>query len=130
MHPQLSQPSWTLYIMIKQTSDIYINDISVYSKCAEEHPQHLKYVLERLRDNLYANWIMNIFPSLEMEFLGHVLSEEKVKTNPKKIQLIKKWQSLVIAKGVRSFLRLANFYRKFIKDFFALAKLLTDLFKK
>jgi hypothetical protein len=73
---------------------------------------------------------MNIFPSLEMEFLGHVLSEEKVKTNPKKIQLIKKWQSLVIAKGVRSFLRLANFYRKFIKDFFALAKLLTDLFKK
>lgn len=116
--------------MIKQTNDIYINDISVYSKCAEEHPQHLKYVLERLRDNLYANWIMNIFPSLEMEFLGHVLFEEKVKTNPKKIQLIKKWQNLVIAKGVRSFLRLANFYRKFIKDFLALAKLLTDLFKK
>jgi hypothetical protein len=71
-----------------------------------------------------------MFASLEMEFLGHVLSQERVKANPKKIQLIKKWQSLVIAKGVRYFLRLANFYKKFIKDFLTLGKSLTDLLKK
>jgi hypothetical protein len=53
-----------------------------------------------------------------------------VKPDPKKIELIKEWQSLVLAKGVRSFLGLVNFYRKFIKDFSALAKLLIDLLKK
>jgi len=59
-----------------------------------------------------------------------VSSQERVKVDPKKIQLIKEWQSLAITKGVKSFLKLANFYRKFIKDVLALAKPLTDPLKK
>jgi hypothetical protein len=65
-----------------------------------------------------------------MDFLGHVLSREGVKLDPRKIESIKEWQSLALANGVRSFLRLANFYKKFIKDFFALAKPFTNLLKK
>ncbi len=65
-----------------------------------------------------------------MDFLGHVLFWEGVKPNLKKIESIKEWQSPDLAKGVRSFLGLANFYKKFIKDFFALAKPFTDLLKK
>jgi hypothetical protein len=53
-----------------------------------------------------------------------------VKPNPKKMESIKEWQNLMSAKGVRSFLGLANFYRKFIKNFSSLAKPLTDLLKK
>jgi hypothetical protein len=53
-----------------------------------------------------------------------------VKPNPKKIELIREWQNFVLAKGVKSFLGLANFYRKFIKDLSTLAKPLIDLLKK
>jgi hypothetical protein len=59
-----------------------------------------------------------------------VLSWEGVRPKPKKIESIKECQSFLLAKEVRSFLELANFYKKFIKDFLALAKLFTDLLKK
>ncbi len=65
-----------------------------------------------------------------MDFLGHVLSQEGVRPNPKKIKSIKEWKNLNLAKKVKSFLGLANFYKKFIKDFLALAKLFIDLLKK
>jgi hypothetical protein len=48
----------------------------------------------------------------------------------RKIKSIKEWQSSVLAKGARSFLGLANFYRKFINDFFTLTRSLTNLLKK
>ncbi len=48
----------------------------------------------------------------------------------KKIELIKEWQSPVLAKGVRPFLGLANFYKKFIKDFSTLARQFIDLLKE
>jgi hypothetical protein len=66
----------------------------------------------------------------KLDFLGHVLSWEGVKPYPRKIKSIKKWQSLVSAKKVRSILGLVNFNRKFIKDFFALARPFIDLLKK
>jgi hypothetical protein len=65
-----------------------------------------------------------------MDLLGHVLSWAGVRPNTKKIELIKEWQSLVLAKGVKSFLGLADFYKKFIKDFFALVRSLINLMKK
>jgi hypothetical protein len=65
-----------------------------------------------------------------MDFLGHVLSYEGVRPDPRKIESIKEWQNLSLAKGVKSFLRLAYFYKKFIKDFFALAKPFNNLLKK
>jgi hypothetical protein len=65
-----------------------------------------------------------------MDFLGHVLSWEGVEAWPRKIESIKEWQNLVSTKGVKSFLRLINFYKKFIKYFFALEKSFIDLLKK
>jgi hypothetical protein len=65
-----------------------------------------------------------------MDFLGHILSQDGVKPNPRKIKSIRKWQSLVSTKRVKSFLGLVNFYKKFIKDFFTLVRPLIDLLKK
>jgi len=110
---------------------IYIDDILMYSKSTEELVTHLEFVLQKFKENkLYANRAKNKFVSLEMDFLGHVLSWEGARPNPKKIESIKEWQSPDLAKRVRFFLGLANFYRKFIKDFFALAKPPIDLLKK
>jgi hypothetical protein len=52
-----------------------------------------------------------------MYFLGHVFFPKGVRPNPKKIESIKEWQSPMSTKGVKSFLGLANFYKKFKKDF-------------
>jgi flagellar biosynthesis protein FlhB len=65
-----------------------------------------------------------------MDFLGHVLSQEGVRPDLRKIELIKEWKNLISIKRVWLFLGLANFYRKFINDFFALVKPLTNLWKK
>jgi hypothetical protein len=65
-----------------------------------------------------------------MDFLEHVLSWEGVRLDPRKIESIKEWQGLASANGVRSFLGLANFYKKFIKDLYALTKPFINFLKK
>ncbi len=110
---------------------IYIDDILVYSKSTEEYATHLEFVLQKFKENkLYANQAKSKCTSLEMEFLGHVLSWETVKPILRKIESIKEWQSLVLTKGVRSFLRLADFYTKFIKDFFCIGKIAHQLLEE
>jgi hypothetical protein len=85
---------------------MYINDILVYSKLTKEHAMHLEFVLQKFKANkLYiVNKKKCEFSNLKMNFLGHVLSQKGVRPNPKKIKLIKEWQSLISAKGVKSFL--------------------------
>jgi len=110
---------------------IYIDDILVYSKFAKEHATHLEFMLQKLKENkLYANRAKNEFASSKMDFLAHVLFQEGVRPNPKKIESIKEWKILMSTKGVKSFLGLANFCKKFLKNFSALAKPLTNLLKK
>lgn len=90
---------------------VYIDDILVFSKFKEEHAKHLEVVLKKLRDNkLYANLEKSEFELVEIEFLGHVLNEEGIKLNSKKIKAIKEWEVPKTQKGVRSFLGLANYY--------------------
>jgi hypothetical protein len=59
-----------------------------------------------------------------------MLSQEGVRLDPKKLQGIRDWKRLIMVKGIQSFLGLANFYRKFIKGFWVLTKLLSDVLKK
>jgi hypothetical protein len=67
-------------------------------------------MLQNVKENkLYANRANNEFASLEMDVLGHVLSQEGVRPDPWKIESIKEWQNLASANGVRLFLRLVNF---------------------
>ncbi len=110
---------------------IYIDGILIYSKSAKEHAKHLEYILQKLKDNnFYANKAKSEFARMEMDFLAHVLSLEGIRPNLKKVHAIKEWQSLVMAKGVWSFLGSANFYKKFITRFSTFAKLLINLLKK
>ena len=110
---------------------VYIDDILVFSKTAEEHAQHLAMVLQKLWDNnLYANGEKSEFGLQEIEFLGHIMSGHGVKPDYKKVEAIKKWSRPTSQKGVRSFLGLANYYRRFIKNFSKIAKPMSDLLKK
>ncbi len=108
---------------------IYINDILIYSKLAKEHVGHIKYVLQKLKENtLYVNKTKSEFA--QIDFLGHVLSLKNIRLDLKKVMAIKEWENLVTAKGVWSFWGMKNLYRKFIVGFLALAKPLTNLLKK
>ena len=110
---------------------VYIDDILVYSKTVEEHVRHLEVVLGRLRDNkLYANEEKSDFAHQEIEFLGHVVTRDGIKSDMKKVKAIQEWKQSSTQKGLRSFLGLANYYRRFIRDFSKIAKPLSDLLKK
>ena len=110
---------------------VYIDDILVYSKTAEEHARHLEAMLGRLRDNkLYANREKSDFVHQEIEFLGHVVTKDGIKPNMKKVKAIQEWKQPSTQKGLRSFLGLANYYCRFIQDFSKIARPLSDLLKK
>ena len=66
---------------------VFIDDILIYSKSKEEHAEHLRIVLQRLRDHhLYAKFSKCAFWLEEVQFLGHVLSAEGIAVDPSKVE--------------------------------------------
>ncbi|XP_074271317.1 putative mitochondrial protein AtMg00860 [Silene latifolia] len=110
---------------------IFIDDILVYSKNEEDHAQHLRTVLETLRENqLFATFKKCAFWLKEINFLGHVVSSKGIQVDPEKIETIMSWPVLKNVAEVRSFLGVAGYYRRFVKDFSKLVQPLTNLVRK
>uniref|UniRef100_A0A3Q7EEM6 Reverse transcriptase domain-containing protein n=1 Tax=Solanum lycopersicum TaxID=4081 RepID=A0A3Q7EEM6_SOLLC len=95
---------------------VYLDDIVIYSRTLEEHVNHLSLVLSQLRKyTLYVKMEKCEFAQQEIKFLGHLVSKNQA---PRHV------------KDLRSFLGLANYYRKFIAGYSKKAASLTDLLKK
>jgi hypothetical protein len=110
---------------------VFIDDILVYSKNEAEHAEHLHIVLQRLRDyRLYAKLSKCDFWLKEIKFLGHTISLDGVSVDPEKVQEVMDWKPPTTVRQIRSFLRLAGYYRWFIPDFSRIAKPMTELLKK
>ncbi|WVZ76604.1 hypothetical protein U9M48_024568 [Paspalum notatum var. saurae] len=110
---------------------MFIDHILVYSKNEEEHEEHLLTVLTRLREHqLYAKFSKCAFWLREVNFLGHILSEEGVAVDPSKVEDVLNWKQPETVTEIRSFLGLAGYYRRFIKDFSKTAKPMTSLTKE
>ncbi|WVZ80836.1 hypothetical protein U9M48_028283 [Paspalum notatum var. saurae] len=110
---------------------VFIDDILIYSKSEKEHEEHLKIVLTRLREHkLYAKFSKCAFWPKEVSFLGHILSEKGVAVDPSKVKDVLNWKQPETVTEIRSFLGLAGYYRRFIKDFSKTAKPMTSLTKK
>jgi len=110
---------------------VCIDDIVVCSKSIKDHIEHLKQVFEIFsKYNLYINLQKCQFFKTEVEVLGHVLTPEGLKTSPSKVQSIALWSRPTNINELRSFLGLASYYRKFIKNFSIRASPLFHLLKK
>ncbi|KAL0453787.1 UNVERIFIED_CONTAM: Retrovirus-related Pol polyprotein from transposon [Sesamum latifolium] len=121
----------TLQPFLDQFVIVFIDDILIYSRSPKEHEQHLRTVLQILREKqLYAKFSKCEFWMEEIAFLGHVILKEGVQPDPAKVRAILEWEPPKNVSEVRSFLGLAGYYRRFIKDFSVVAKPLTNLLKK
>ncbi|GJU19527.1 reverse transcriptase [Tanacetum coccineum] len=110
---------------------VFIDDILVYSKTREEHEDHLRIVLEILRQKkLYAKFSKCDFWLGQVAFLGHIVSADGISMDPAKVEAITKWPRPTTVTEVRSFLGLAGYYRRFVEGFSLLALPLTKLMRK
>jgi len=110
---------------------VFFDDILVYSKNMQEHLYHLRLVLAVLLTNSFiANQSKCKFGCAQINYLGHIISGNGVAVDPEKVKCILAWPEPKNVKGVRGFLGLTGYYRRFIKDYGKLAKPLTELTKK
>jgi hypothetical protein len=103
----------------------------IFSKNEEDHDEHLRVVLQKLRENqLYAKLNKCEFWLKEVSFLGHIISEGGISMDPSKVKDVLSWKTPQNILDIRSFLRLVGYYRRFIEGFSKISKPMMELLAK
>nr|CAN61755.1 hypothetical protein VITISV_042022 [Vitis vinifera] len=114
--------------MVERIMEVFMNDITVYGSAFDECLVNLEVVLNRcIEKDLVLNWEKCHFMIPQGIILGHIIFKQGIEVDKAKVELIVKLPSPTTVKGVRQFLGHAGFYRRFIKDFFKLARPLCEL---
>jgi hypothetical protein len=131
-------PDYFMYLMNKLFMEyldkfvvVFIDDILVYPRNEEEHKEHLRLILQKLRENqLYAKLSKCELWLSEVMFLGHVITDGGIAVDPGKVRDVLKWEPPTTVSEIWSFLGLAGYYRRFIEGFSKIVKPLTSLLEK
>ena len=109
---------------------VYFDDILIYSRTVAEHEWHLQTICGKLQEEqLFANVTKCAFLRSSVDFLGFVISAAGISVDPNKTAAIRDWPTPTTPFEVHSFHGLAQFYRRFVRNFSSLAAPLTDLLK-
>lgn len=120
-----------LYEFLDRFVVVYLDDIVIYSESLDDHLDHLRQVFSRLREHqLYVKKEKCEFCRQEVMFLGHWISKGRIRMDEGKVKAIIDWSAPSKVPELRSFLGLANYYRRFIKGYSKKVSPLTDLLKK
>jgi len=109
---------------------VYMDDIVIYATSLEEHTRKYNLLIERLQQaNLKLQPDKCEFLKTEVTYLGHVISKDGVKFDPKILEAVRQFPRSKTPKNIKQFLALAGYYRRFIPSFSKLVKPLTNLLK-
>jgi hypothetical protein len=110
---------------------IYLDDLTVFSKSDAKHLTHLKQTFEKCRKfSLSLNPNKSHFAMQEGKLLGHIVSRDGIKIDPKRVKAIDTINIPRNVKEIQSFLGKINFLRKFIPNFAEIVKLIINMLKK
>jgi hypothetical protein len=131
-------PPYFMYLMNSVFMDyldkfvvVFIDDILIYSQNEQEHEEHLRKVLQRLRDcQLYAKLSKCKFWISEVMFLDHIINREGLAVDPKKVTAILDWKAPKDVRGIKSFIGMAGYYRRFIDGFSKIARPMIALWQR
>lgn len=121
----------TLAPVLRKFALVFFDDILVYSPDLVSHVHHLRQVLQLLTKHQWKVKLSKCsFAQHQLSYLGHIISDQGVTTDPAKIEEVVNWAVPKFVKKLRGFLGLAGYYRKFVKQFGILCRPLTNLLKK
>nr|GEV39127.1 reverse transcriptase domain-containing protein [Tanacetum cinerariifolium] len=116
---------------MQELSNLFIDDILIYSRNKEKHANYPRIILKLLRkEKLYAKFSKCDLWISVVQFLRHVIYNQGLHVDPAKIKAIKNWASPTTPTKIHQFLGLAGYYRRFIKDLSKITESLIELTQK
>uniref|UniRef100_A0A453C5F0 Reverse transcriptase domain-containing protein n=1 Tax=Aegilops tauschii subsp. strangulata TaxID=200361 RepID=A0A453C5F0_AEGTS len=117
--------------VLRHCAVVCFDDILIFSKTYDEHIKHLRQVLQILEEK---HWKVKgskcTFAQRSVQYLGYVVSEEGVATDPQKVTDVQNWPIPTSVKELRGFLGLSGYYRKFVRQYGVISQPLTHLLRK
>ena len=110
---------------------VYLGDICTYSKTPEQHIEHLRLVLQKLREHqLFIKMPKCLWGRKEIEFLGVIVGNGTLRAALDEISAVRDWPLPKIQKQIKSFVQFCSYYGKFIRHFSDCVAPLTDMCRK
>ena len=118
-------------LVVEEKVAVFIDDVMIVTETEKGHDEIVEEVLRRLEENdLFVKPEKCVWKVKEVGFLGVITREDRVKMEKKKVQGVIEWLVPRSVKNVQKLLRLANYYRWFVKDFAKIAKPLHEITRK
>jgi len=118
-------------IIEKEEVAAFIDDVMIATETEKEHDEIVEEVLRKMEKNdLFVKLEKYVWKVREVGFLGVIIGLDRVRMEKKKVQEVVDWPVLKSVKDIQKFLRLANYYRWFVKDFAKIANPLYEMTRK
>ena len=118
-------------LVVEEKVVVFIDNVMIVTETEKGHDEIVEKVLRRLEENdLFVKPEKCVWKVREVEFLGVIIGEDRVKMKKKKVQGVVEWLVPKSVKNMQKFLGLANYYRWFVKDFAKIAKPLHEMTRK